>query len=779
MYGLSADVVRPGCTFDELIRHRKEAGSFSGDVDQYCADLDALVAQGKTTSLVGETAGGRSIHIVNQPMPGGGWVATHEDITERRQAETERDRNREFLDLILENVPAPIYVKDAEERRYVLVNRAGEQLWGTSRVDMIGRTAAQVFPSAEAELIAAREEQLLQSDQQSFDEREIHTPHNGVRNIAARRLTVRGDDGKPKYLIGLVEDVTERKQAEDKIRRTQIFLDTVIENVPATIVVKDAKDFRYIMINRAGEKLFGITRDRIVGSRDYDIFPKAQADAITARDVEVSRSGEPLFYSNHQLHTPGNGMRLINSKKVALCGDNGEPQYLLTVIEDVTERAQADARIAHMAHHDALTGLANRALFSEKIEEARARLRRGGHGFAVVMLDLDGFKDVNDSLGHLAGDALLKEMALRLRSTLRETDVLARFGGDEFAIIQAGEANRRVDAVALAVRILETVGNPVDLNGNKVSVTTSVGIALAPEDGIEPDDLLKKADLALYRTKSEGRNGFNFFHAEMTVDADARYRLRSEMRDAISRQEFELHYQPVFDAKTREPCGAEALVRWRHPVDGLLPPDAFIPLAEESGLIVPLGQWILEKACADAATWPDHVKVAVNLSAVQFTKGGLFDVILCALVESGLAPERLELEITESILLENEADYRVMLKQLKNIGVSIVLDDFGKGYSSLGYLTTFPVDKIKIDKTFTQGLSKRIECTAVVSSVLTLARGLDISTTAEGVETEEQFELLRAAGVNFVQGYLLGRPVPMSELDFSSAQADGRAAQVA
>jgi EAL domain-containing protein (putative c-di-GMP-specific phosphodiesterase class I) len=265
----------------------------------------------------------------------------------------------------------------------------------------------------------------------------------------------------------------------------------------------------------------------------------------------------------------------------------------------------------------------------------------------------------------------------------------------------------------------------------------------------------------------------------MTVDADARYRLRNEIRDGITRHEFELHYQPVFDVRTREPCGVETLVRWRHPTKGLLSPDGFIPIAEESGLIVPLGQWILERACTDAASWPEHIKVAVNLSAVQFRKGNLFDVILCALVESGLAPERLELEITESVLLENETEYRVMLQQLKNIGVTIVLDDFGQGYSSLGYITRFPVDKIKIDKAFTQGLSRRVECTAIVSSVLTLARGLDITTTAEGVETEEQFELLRAAGVDGVQGYLLGRPVAKERLVFSSGGSDEQDAKVA
>ena len=779
MYSLSADMVRPGCTIRELLWIRKEEGSFAGDVDEYCADLMSRLAEGRATSQILMTPQGRSIHILNQPMAGGGWVVTHEDITERRRAEQERDRNREFLDLILENVPAPIFVKHADDRRYVLVNRAGEDFWGIGRADMIGKTAHEIFAAKEADQIAARDDQLLQSDKPTVDERQFITPARGVRSIAARRMTIRGADGKPRYLVGVINDITHIKQAEEKIRRTQAFLDSIIENVPATIIVKDARDFSYIMINRAGEKMLGIPRDQIVGKKDGDIYGKEQADAITGRDIEICNSGEALVRGDHPLHTPGNGVRTIRSTRVVLPGDDGKPQYLLAVLEDTTERAQADARIAHMAHHDALTGLANRALFSEKIEEASARQRRLGDGFAVFMLDLDGFKDINDSLGHPAGDALLKEMAVRLKSTLRVTDVLARFGGDEFAIIQTGEADLRVGAVALAVRLLDVVSQPLDLNGNKVNVATSIGIALAPQDGIEPDELLKKADLALYRTKSEGRNGFNFFDAAMTADADERYRMRNEIRDGIARGEFELHYQPVFDVKTREPCGVETLVRWRHPVKGLMPPDRFIPIAEESGLIVPLGQWILERACADAVTWPEHIRVAVNLSAVQFRKGNLFDVILCALVESGLAPERLELEITESVLLENEADYRVMLQQLKNIGVTIVLDDFGQGYSSLGYITRFPVDKIKIDKAFTQGLSRRVECTAIVSSVLTLARGLEITTTAEGVETEEQFELLRAAGVDVVQGYLFGRPVAKERLGFAADGADDCGAKVA
>jgi diguanylate cyclase (GGDEF)-like protein len=452
---------------------------------------------------------------------------------------------------------------------------------------------------------------------------------------------------------------------------------------------------------------------------------------------------------------------------------------LIGVTEDVTERKRTEERIALLARHDTVTGIANRTVLREKLEEAAARSRSDRERFTVLILDLDEFKYVNDTLGHGAGDQLLKELALRLQSSLDETGTVARLGGDEFAIIQAGETNQRERAIALAIKLLDIVARPFDIDGHNVIVRTSIGIALAPENGTEPGELLKRADLALYRAKSDGRNGFSFFDEEMSKDATARHRLLNDLRAALSRNEFELHYQPLVDAKTVRPCGAEALVRWRHPVDGLIFPDRFIWLAEESGLIEPLGEWILERACADAASWPENIKVAVNLSAAQFRSGRLFDVILCALVESGLPPERLELEITESLLLQKKESYGVMIRQLKNIGISIVLDDFGTGYSSLSYLTRFPFDKIKIDKSFTQGLSNRADCAAVVASVLTLARGLDMAVTAEGVETKQQFELLRAAGVKQVQGYLFGRPRPVAQLDFSALEREARAVEAA
>jgi diguanylate cyclase (GGDEF)-like protein len=476
---------------------------------------------------------------------------------------------------------------------------------------------------------------------------------------------------------------------------------------------------------------------------------------------------------------PGRGIRALAVKRLVIRDSGGEPQYVLGVIDDVTERKRAEERISNMARRDALTGLANRTVLIEKLEVSSARLQGRRESFTVLMLDLDEFKYINDTLGHAAGDQLLQELALRLQSSLKESNTVARLGGDEFAIIQTGATNQREQAIALAIEVLDIVARPFDLDGYNVTVGTSIGIALAPENGTEPGELLKKADLALYRVKSEGRNSFSFFEEKMSKDATARHQLLNDLRAALSRNEFELHYQPIVNAKTARPCVAEALVRWRHPVEGLISPDRFIWLAEESGLMEPLGEWILERACTDAASWPANIKVAVNLSAAQFRSGKLFDVILCALVESGLSPERLELEITESVLLQNKDGYRVMIQQLKNIGISIVLDDFGTAYSSLSYLTRFPFDKIKIDKSFTQGLSSRADCAAVVASVLTLARGLDMIVTAEGVETKREFELLRAAGAHQIQGYLFGRPVPVAELDFSAVERMGQAVEAA
>jgi diguanylate cyclase (GGDEF)-like protein len=437
--------------------------------------------------------------------------------------------------------------------------------------------------------------------------------------------------------------------------------------------------------------------------------------------------------------------------------------------EDVTERWRSEARIAHMARHDALTDLANRVLFREKMDEAMARVATSGAQYAVFVFDLDLFKAVNDSLGHPIGDLLLKAIANRLRELVGEGDTVGRLGGDEFAILQAVKADARAEAAILARRLIEGIGAPYEIEGHPVVIGISVGIAVAPADGAESSALLKHADLALYRAKSDGRNCFRFYESQMDAVVQLRRALEIDLRKALSCGEFELHYQAVMDAATRRPCGAEALVRWRHPQRGMMGPDRFIPLAEEAGLIDMLGEWILGEACAEAARWPAHVRIAVNLSPAQFRKGDLLEVITGALARSGLAAERLELEITESVLLQKSDATLAMLHAIKRLGVSIVLDDFGTGYSSLSYLRMFPFDKIKIDRSFVRELASRADCSAIVCAITGLARSLNIVTTAEGVETEEQLALVISAGCNQVQGFLFGQPAPAAALDWLAA----------
>jgi diguanylate cyclase (GGDEF)-like protein len=445
--------------------------------------------------------------------------------------------------------------------------------------------------------------------------------------------------------------------------------------------------------------------------------------------------------------------------------------------EDVTASKRDEARISYMAHHDALTGLASRSSFTGAMQAAKKSLDDHGHPFGVLMLDLDRFKAINDTMGHAAGDILLKEVARRLRNVSTEGDVVARLGGDEFAIITFaasidGDEPYRNGAIALARRVLDVVNQPFPIEDKTVFVGTSIGIALAPDHGVEIEDLLKKADMALYRSKAKGRNIYNLFDPQMMLETSELDRLEADMRAALSRSEFEVHYQPIIDARTKKIAGAEALVRWRHPEHGLISPAKFIPLAEATGLIIPLGDMVLNRACRDAIGWPAELKVAVNLSAVQFRKTNLFDVIMCALLESGLPPERLEVEVTQSVLLENETEYAVLLHQLKSIGVSVALDGFGTGYSSLSYLKQFPFDKIKIDRSFTADVAEHEGSMAIVSAIIGLSRGLDMITTAEGIETERQFEIMRAAGVTLAQGSLFGRPCTIAEFNVGLERSD-------
>jgi diguanylate cyclase (GGDEF)-like protein len=436
----------------------------------------------------------------------------------------------------------------------------------------------------------------------------------------------------------------------------------------------------------------------------------------------------------------------------------------VATLEDITAWREAQEKLAYLAHHDPLTSLPNRTKFREDLEQTLRLVNRDGR-VAVLCLDLDHFKEINDSLGHPIGDDLLKDVACRLRTSVREGDTVARLGGDEFAIVQAGADLQATESSSLAERLVEILGAPYVIQGHQLNIGVSIGIAFAPNDGEDPDQLLKNADMALYRAKEDGRGTYRFFEPGMDARAQARRLLEIDLRAALTRDEFEVHYQPIHDLNTDQITAFEALIRWKHPLRGMISPMDFIPLAEETGLITQLGDWILRKACLDAATWSREVRVAVNLSPVQFKNSNLVQSVISALAASGLAPGRLELEITESVLLQDSEATLAALHKLRSFGVKISMDDFGTGYSSLSYLRSFPFDKIKIDRSFVHELATRDDSMAIVRAVTGLGKSLGISIVAEGVETNEQLGLLRTEGCTEVQGFLFSRPRPAQDVE--------------
>ncbi|MWV24943.1 EAL domain-containing protein [Methylobacterium sp. 2A] len=435
----------------------------------------------------------------------------------------------------------------------------------------------------------------------------------------------------------------------------------------------------------------------------------------------------------------------------------------VVTLEDVSTRKASEARADAMARLDPLTGLPNRLLLRERLAEALARLVRTGEACALLLIDLDRFKPVNDTLGHPIGDALLEKVADRLRSTVRPTDTVARIGGDEFVILQAGVRDA-AGTQALARRIVDLIGRTYMVEGHLLTIGASVGVALAPEDGADADRLLKNADLALYRAKLDGRGTYRFFEPEMDARMQARRKLELDMRQALARREFQLHYQPQLQLESEKLIGCEALIRWRHPDRGLVSPLDFIPLAEEIGLIVPIGEWVIRQACRDAMTWPAHMSVAVNVSPAQFKSDRLVETIISALASSGLPARRLEVEITEGVLLQENDKTLQTLHRLRELGVRVSMDDFGTGYSSLSYLRSFPFDKIKIDRSFVKDLATKPDGEAIIRAIAGLGKSLGMTTVAEGVETPEQMQRIRLEGCTDVQGYLISRPVPSEDL---------------
>ena len=561
--------------------------------------------------------------------------------------------------------------------------------------------------------------------------------------------------------VAMCSDITVLKAQKHSLRETNLRLDAALDNMTQGLCLYDAEG-RLMVVNRRYSEIYNLAPGAVVCGMTG---PEVVARSIEAGNHSTLSTVEVLNLDGGTSSSPDARtyiQHLADGRVIAIEKRATDDGGFVATYEDVTERRHAEARIAFMARHDALTSLPNRDLLAEHVEQAIAQAGRDG-GFALLQLDLDDFKPVNDSFGQAVGDELICAAANRLSACVREIDSVARLGADEFVVLQRG-IERPEDSAVLARRIVEILSAPYALSHHTVTVGVSIGITIAPGDGMGCAKLLKNAAVALDRTKVEARGSFRFFEADMDARLQARRQLEQDLREAVAAEAFELHYQPIYDLAAERIGGFEALLRWNHPVRGPVSPATFIPVAEEMGLITPLGEWVLRKACAEAARWPDGLKIAVNVSAVQFSSETLVGAVCDALGQSGLAGRRLELEITESVLVANPSRTTAILHSLKQLGIRVSMDDFGTGYSALSYLRSFPFDKIKIDQSFVRDLCEPDGSGFIVRAVIGLGASLGMTTTAEGVETEEQLQRLRDEGCDEVQGYLFSRPVPASSV---------------
>ena len=666
-------------------------------------------------------------------------------------------RSQEAFSRLFQCHPAPMWVYDRESLRFLEVNEAAVEVYGWSREALLGMTILDIRPPEERE--ATR-----RSAAEPRAARKVSGPWRHLDAAGRERLVHALSypiefDGRPGVLV-TAWDVTDRVKAEAALRESEDFARSILESSADCMAVLDLEG-RLLFLNGAGAALMDIEDTRTLHGVPWVSLLPDDAAAEAARAIAQARTGGTGRFTGFCPTTEGvpKWWDVIVSP---IRGASGEVVRLLSIARDVTDRRIAERQASYLADHDPHTNLPNRRLFHRRLEQALLA-REPGERMALHCIDLDRFKIINDTLGYPVGDALLRRAAERLSGCLGQGDMVGRTGGDEFVLLQAG-IRGAADAEDMARRIVTLLNEEYEIDGHSVQAGSSVGIALCPEHDTTSDALLRSADIALCRAKADGRGVFRFFEQQMDEDVRRKQALKAGLRVALERGELELAFQPLVGVAGGGVACFEALMRWRHPRLGTISPAEFIPVAEESGCITRMGEWALAAACREAATWPLPLRVAVNLSPVQFRRPGLVRAVTAALSDSGLAPERLELEITESVLLGEEEANLAILRQLRGLGVRIALDDFGTGFSSLGYLLRFPFDKIKIDRSFVQGLPDREDAKAIIRAIAGMGRGLGISVTAEGVETAGQLAALRIKGCGEAQGYLFSPPVPAFDI---------------
>jgi diguanylate cyclase (GGDEF)-like protein/PAS domain S-box-containing protein len=756
IYGLARSDISREMTGPELLELRRKRGILDLSTENF------YVHAGTPEGLITELPGGRSVLVKYFALPNGGSVATHEDCSEQRKLSRQLASTKQFLESVLDNVPVCVAAKSIEDGRYIFANRAFERFSRFSRDNILGKRADEIFQTETAARIEAADQAALNSPEGQFrNEFEVQRGSQ-KRVLASTRVVARDDKKQPEFLIALFDDVTDRKSLSQELEDTKKFLELVVDNIPVSLIVERVSDGRYLLANRSAETILNRRREDATGLTAADIFNPREAKLIIARD-EAAIKKRGLLTEEHPISTK-DGLRLFLTRRMTVLDDAGEPQYLIKTHEDVTDRRQTESRMAHMAYHDGLTDLPNRAAFLQALAQMIEACEGTDEEFAVLSVDLDGLKEINDVFGHAVGDKLLIEVSRRIQTSARG-GVVARLSGDEFGLIIDG---KQPDAgKALAEQLAQALANEFPIDGKSVRIGVTTGISVFPHNGADAASLLANAGAALFRAKAKSRGSISVYEPEMDQQIRDRRVLHQDLSLAIKNGELSLHYQPQAMSRqtvaSSEVIGFEALARWLHPVRGFVPPGDFIPLAEESGLIVEMGEWILREACREAASWSMPLQIAVNLSPAQFMHGDLVGLVHSILLETGLAPGRLELEITEGVLIEDFDRGLALLRRLKALGVRISMDDFGSGYSSLSYLQAFPFDKIKIDRAFVMNLGRNPQSAAIVRAVIGLGHGLEMSIVAEGVETQEQLGFLADEGCDAVQGYFLGKPAPIGQ----------------
>ncbi len=689
----------------------------------------------------------------------GGYLCVLHDVTATRLAELSARARADQFQLLADNVPVLISSFEAGSFRCLFANKLYAHTFGFDEHSVIGRTFAEIIGEAAAEAIQPYVDYVLFEHKATSYERELRAPDGTRHWLEVNLIPHLGPDGKLLAAFVLITDITKHRLAEQSVRESEERLGKFMQASVEGILFH--KNGHLTDANPPLCELVGYTLDQILGRHVLEFVPSDQADKVAA----IMDAGEETAYESVILHKDGRRMPI--EYIVRTIERHGE-RMRMAIVRDIRDRHAAQAHIHHMAHHDALTGLPNRLSLMEHLGHMIAAARRNDSQVALLFIDLDHFKRVNDSLGHLVGDTLLQTLARRITESLRTTDVVARFGGDEF-IVLLPRTLQRMDVEEVAQKLLAAVGVPVNADGRLISVTPSIGISMFPHDGETADDLIKNADTAMYLAKSRGRANFQFFTSEMASSAYAALVLESQMAQALARGEFVLHFQPQVRSRDGVLVGAEALIRWNHPERGLLLPDSFIPLAEQQRLMLPIGQWVLREAARCARRWHEAglvgVPVAVNLSTVQFQTSGFTALIEQLLAEEGVSGNLLEFELTERMLMDDLHEVKRKLSELKALGIRIAVDDFGTGYSSLAHLKELPIDKMKIDRSFVLGLPSETDSAAIARAIVQMARGLGLSVIAEGVETEAQRNFLARLDCDELQGTLISVPLPLADFE--------------